>query len=239
LIKIKKQIEKEIEKTVQIPFILGASDLTGFVPQRCAHLNFGITIGLKLNDNIVDRVENGPTESYIKHYYEINSLLKEISRKVERMIKERGKDAQSINPTVSGDSLQYLNNLAGEFPHKLAATKSGLGWIGKSDLFISDRFGPRLRLITVFTDMELETGVPAEVSKCGNCTVCVEHCPAQAISGKNWKSGMKREEFFNAYECRKTGTKLTLGNTGVDDCICGICVSVCPIGKKEIKKDCS
>jgi len=33
--------------------------------------------------------------------------------------------------------------------------KAGLGWIGKNGLFISTKYGPRVRLGTILTDMEL------------------------------------------------------------------------------------
>ena len=42
---------------------------------------------------------------------------------------------------------------AGVFAHKTAATQAGLGWIGKTAQFVSARFGPAVRLTTVFLDI--------------------------------------------------------------------------------------
>jgi len=37
-----------------------------------------------------------------------------------------------------------------------AATRAGLGWIGKTGLFVSPEGGPKVRLATVFTDLDLD-----------------------------------------------------------------------------------
>jgi epoxyqueuosine reductase QueG len=49
-------------------------------------------------------------------------------------------------------------------PHKTAATRTGLGWIGRHCLLITRKFGSWIRLGTVFTDMALSSGKPIERS---------------------------------------------------------------------------
>ncbi|RKY82993.1 epoxyqueuosine reductase [candidate division KSB1 bacterium] len=228
---IRNEIENIIKSSVKTPFILGFSDLRDSVPEKYRSLFYGITVGLKLDDNVIDQIkEYGPTKEYVNLYYETNKNLKNIGLKIKDLINRKNSRAVIVGATVSGKDVGYLKNLTCEFSHKVAATRSGLGWIGKSALFISREFGARVRLITILTDTKLETGVPFKESMCNKCSVCVDRCPAGAISGKNWFSGMKREDFFNAFKCKETGTYLTKKNTGVDDCICGICVSVCPVG---------
>jgi epoxyqueuosine reductase QueG len=36
--------------------------------------------------------------------------------------------------------------------HKMVATRAGLGWIGKTDLFVSNKYGPRVRLASIRID---------------------------------------------------------------------------------------
>ena len=69
--------------------------------------------------------------------------------------------------------------------HKLAASLAGLGWIGKNCLLITPDHGPRVRWGTILTNASLEAGTPMEV-KCGECTECVEACPAQTFTGQNF-----------------------------------------------------
>ena len=61
----------------------------------------------------------------------------------------------------------------------MAATSAGLGWIGKNGLLISPDHGPRLSLATVLTDARLRPDEPIEHCLCGECMLCIEHCPSQ------------------------------------------------------------
>jgi epoxyqueuosine reductase QueG len=38
----------------------------------------------------------------------------------------------------------------------MAATRAGIGWIGKKDLLVSEKFGPRNRLASVLTNYPFE-----------------------------------------------------------------------------------
>jgi epoxyqueuosine reductase QueG len=118
----------------------------------------------------------------------------------------------------------------------MAATQAGLGWIGKTDLFISYKFGPRVRLTTIVMDQKLPfANNPVRSSECGSCNLCVNKCPAQAATGKLWNTDVKREDFFDPFKCMKKCRELTLKNFNKEVSICGICISVCPIGKKRRK----
>ena len=80
---------------------------------------------------------------------------------------------------------QSVDGLAGLFPHKKAAVRAGIGYIGKSCLFISNKFGPRVRLGTLFTDAPLETVCMEQKSLCGDCNICAKFCGAMAIKNIN------------------------------------------------------
>ena len=81
-----------------------------------------------------------------------------------------------------------------DFPHKTAANMAGLGFIGKSVLFISNEFGPRVRLATVLTDAPLNVGT---MKPCCAGNAGPARMPARAVpspdgcgpppaAGRNW-----------------------------------------------------
>ena len=89
-------------------------------------------------------------------------------------------------------------------PHKTIASLSGLGFIGKNSLLITKDFGSALCMCTVLTDAPIETeDVPIISSKCGNCQICKNICPAKAIHGKEWTPGIERELLIDVFTCKK------------------------------------
>lgn len=87
-------------------------------------------------------------------------------------------------------------------PHKKIATMSGLGWIGKNNLLITEKYGAAFSMCSVLTDMPLNT-TKAEIisSRCEKCNLCVNICPVGAIQGKEWKSGISRDEILDVHQC--------------------------------------
>ncbi len=66
---------------------------------------------------------------------------------------------------------------------KDAAVLAGLGSIGKNNLLISPRYGPRLRLRVILTDAALQTSGPIEFAPCENCPMpCHPACPQDAFA---------------------------------------------------------
>ncbi|MDR0905560.1 MAG: 4Fe-4S binding protein, partial [Oscillospiraceae bacterium] len=119
-------------------------------------------------------------------------------------------------------------------PHKTVATRAGIGWIGKSALLVTEKYGSMIRLSTVLTDAQLETAAPVDESKCGGCTVCTDACPAGAISGTLWTVGLYRDEFFDPVKCRKTARERAKQGFGGEVTICGKCIEVCPYTRRAM-----
>jgi epoxyqueuosine reductase QueG len=186
-----------------------------------------LSIGVRLSDQIMDKVINGPIKEYEVHYTEVNKQLDNISEKVATFLTSHGYKALRIPASFIED----YHSLQGRFPHKAIAVLSGLGWIGRSDLLITKDFGPRIRFATVFTNAPIEAGQPTRTSECGECQVCVKACPANAIKGTKWSLGIKRKELYDAKACYK---HLLHYKKQLGDLICGICVGVCPYGSVKI-----
>jgi epoxyqueuosine reductase QueG len=195
----------------------------GFEEAEFKKYTRAISIGLKLPDSIIDNIEDGPTLEYAQLYREANKELDRIASNLEKKLRNLNYLALAIPASKRYDQ----EKLAAIFPHKTAAILSGLGWIGKSALLISFECGPRIRLVTVLTNADLEADKPQKDSNCGTCNSCVEHCPAEAITGELWTFGDERSKIFDAYKCKKYTAKM---KKEVGETICGICIAICPYG---------
>ena len=219
-------------------YIFGFADLHGLIDAQFDGFPYGISIGKKLDDTIVDKLEFGPTVEYFDYYMQINSELEALTKLLQKDLLAIGVNSILIDPTVSTGSKEYakyLTTLTASISHKMVATRAGLGWIGKTDLFISKVFGPRLRLVSMLINQAPPfDSIPINESKCGKCSVCINICPAKAANGKLWNIYTLRDEFFDAHKCREKCGELTRQKLNIDERICGLCVFSCPIGRKKL-----
>ena len=186
-------------------------------------LKHAVSFTVPLSDAIVDGIEDKPTHTYFHHYRTVNAFIDNVSLKVGRMLAKEGFRYVPIPASQSVEGLQ------GIFSHKYAACKSGLGYVGKSGLFISSENGPRVRLGTILTDYPFKELGEVMESRCGECRLCVDACPAMAIRGEEWAPGKEREKIVDAKACsdhmKKAYQHIGRGS------VCGLCMRVCPKGK--------
>ncbi|MBA7536102.1 Epoxyqueuosine reductase [subsurface metagenome] len=217
-------------------YIFGTADLNGLIDEKFGDYQYGISVGKRLDDKIIDSIANGPTIEYYEYYNQINKELAEKAKEIKNELRKINIDSIVIEPTVSTEFMDYLKTLTVDISHKMVATRTGLGWIGKTDLFISTRFGSRLRLVSILLNKNPDIdSIPIEESRCGKCNICVEKCPAQAANGELWNIKVHRDDFFDAYKCREKCGEIAKQRLNIDIRICGLCISVCPIGKKDKK----
>lgn len=219
-------------------YVVGFADMGDLIKDHYPY-RYAVVIGKKLDDAIIDEIENGPTMVYYELYNSANNELNLITAKIARLLEQNGIPCFQIKSTVQEDDIPegFGKTLRMNFSHKMAATRSGLGWIGKTDLLVSEKFGPRIRLATVLTNYRFDNwGVPITESRCGKCDLCVVKCPGQAASGKLWNVSLDRDEFYNAFQCRDACRKLSQERLDKKISLCGICVSVCPYGKSIHKR---
>jgi epoxyqueuosine reductase QueG len=217
-------------------YMYGFANLTGLVDPKFEGFNSGISIGLKLDDQIVDSIIDGPTREYYSHYRQINKDLEQLTIDISKELNANGIESMNIEPTVSTSDLdsKYSVMLRTDLSHKMVATRAGLGWIGKTDLFISKKIGPRLRLVSILVKTTIAPkSKPVDKSRCGSCNLCVEICPAKAANGILWDITVKREDFFNPWKCREQCAEFGRSRLGADARVCGMCVAVCPVGKAK------
>lgn len=233
-----KFIEKLTEKAKDMGATkIGFSNLEGVLSNDYAHLKYGITILIRLSDEIINQIYDKPTFTYFHHYRDVNTLIDQICLRISLMIQEEGYLAMTIPASQTVNDAKEEKYRA-VFPHKKGAVHAGLGWIGKNDLFITEEYGPRVRLGTILTNMPLRDekwDVRGEIkSQCGECMRCVNICPAKAIKGANWIIGTKREELIDVDKCAEHMKKeyKDIGRGSV----CGLCIRACPRGSKIVAR---
>ena len=183
-----------------------------------------------MNPQIMASIRNGPNQAYADEYARVNNHVNELSAALAAEIKARGFRSKPLAASDRTDTI----NIKGDFPHKTAATRAGLGWVGRHCQLITRPFGSWIRLGTVFTDIELPCGPPIERNFCGRCTRCVEACPAKALKGNAWYPRLPREEILDVWACDQwKKVNYFQYHKGHN---CGICSAVCPYGLKVLKK---
>lgn len=191
---------------------------------------FAISWAIPMNPEIMSGIRNGPNQPYADEYARVNRHINALAKALSAEIRKRGSRSMPLAASVRTDPL----NIKGDFPQKTAATRAGLGWIGRHCQLVSRPFGSWIRLGTVFTDLELPSGPPAEKSLCGKCMICVEACPARALTGKAWHPGIDRGEILDVHKCdqwkKEHYFQFHKGHN------CGICSAVCPHGLKTLRK---
>jgi epoxyqueuosine reductase len=136
---------------------------------------------------------------------------------------------RSIDPEADGrpfsDSAPLLE--------KAWAAEAGIGWQGKHSIVINKKTGSYFFIGALILNIELEYDKPVTGDYCGNCRLCIEQCPTNAINEDR------------TIDARKCIANLTIENRGPipDEIIpklggrvygCDRCQEVCPWNKDAL-----
>lgn len=136
--------------------------------------------------------------------------VEEIADWLAEYIREKGYNAisqsEQSNRTFgyieSGYSDPRLEQGISAIPQKAIARLAGLGFIGKSNLLVTEEYGSAFCMCSVLTDAPL---IPEHyslvTSRCGNCKTCFEICPSKAILGNEWTQSGGREALVDVSKC--------------------------------------
>jgi len=200
--------------------LFGVADLRSFerneilLPSSTIdQLPLAISVGYHLSDAIMDDIQDHPTPLYFHHYQRINILLDTIGLIVTTSIQNLGHQAIPI----AASQLLDWQNQRGHLSHKHVAKAAGLGWIGRNNLLVTERYGARVRLVTILTNLPLVADSPL-ARDCGSCRACVTECPAGAIR--------ERQEDFDHLRCYEQ-LKVFSKTLRFSHHICGICIRAC------------
>lgn len=220
------------EKELKALLISSGADEVGFCAidkARCdmyPQYGYAVSIIRRLSRAVMQTIKTAPTMVYFQHYRATNARLDSIALDAVRFIENLGFLALPI--AASQSTPDKKEEFRGVFPHKTAAVMSGLGFIGKNGLLITEKYGSAVRLATVLTDMPLSSSEKKMSCLCGDCRLCKDACPAGAISGNEYVPGSDRSTILDAKKCSEH--MKTYKNIG-RGAVCGLCMSVCPFNK--------
>ncbi|MEI6309393.1 MAG: QueG-associated DUF1730 domain-containing protein [bacterium] len=170
--------------------------------------------------------------------YDWYGTLKERLRRIAKTLQEH----------LPGLRVKVL--VEGPLQEKRWAWRSGLGWRGRNTLLFHPTWGSRLLLGELLLGEELEASETSEqgqlkhtpVSRCGDCRLCLDACPAGALEVNQSGSILPSTPFFHlrTERCLDTLTlhqpgslpdwaRLALGRRLVG---CDVCQEVCPYNKE-------
>lgn len=195
--------------------LVGVGDVTEALTKDIIHLNRGIAIAVNRNLN-----------------RETVRILARLQGLTVAWLSSRGYRNLSIPPDSDRKTEKLITKLYKLFCHKTAATCSGLGWIGKNGLVINRHYGSRLSWATVLTNAPFHADQPMRESECGDCDLCVTHCPSRAVKGHHWSLSNPRRKLVVYEKCAalKSRRQTLEGKPN-----CGFCVTVCPYSRKARK----
>lgn len=92
-------------------YIFGTADLTGLIDKKFGEYKYGISIGKKLDDQIVNKIKNGPSLEYFEHYQSVNKEISQIAKLIQNKLKNEGINSIIIEPTISTSSKEFEKSL--------------------------------------------------------------------------------------------------------------------------------
>jgi epoxyqueuosine reductase len=114
------------------------------------------------------------------------------------------------------------------------AKKAGLGWIGKHSNLINRELGSFVFIGELIIDLELDYNKIPESDFCGDCTICIDACPTEAILDNRTLDSKKCISYLTI-ENRKEIPEEFKGRMENRAFGCDICQDVCPWNRKAIQ----
>lgn len=221
------------EKTIRNLFLSYPQVLYGFTDTSYSAytdayrsaLVFAVPYGVQLT------LETYTEEAFEKGIQDARNIVEEILPQLEKILAK-----QKVNYYIPPVAQNNETDLEAPFSFKFAAVHAGLGWIGKNDVVITQKYGPRVRLSAVLIDAPFAYGEKITKSLCPeHCRNCVDACPHQALHNVTWKIDSVRSDLIDYRLCneKRSLSVKTLGRKHA----CGLCMAACPFGT-ETKNDC-
>jgi epoxyqueuosine reductase QueG len=187
----------------------------------------GISLVLKLPKKAMQYVKDEDYEEYWSCFHSQIDILSKIALEGEDYIKNLGYNAFALTMNRNECNMKKLLSI---LPYKTIATKSGLGWIGRSALFVTPEYGSAVVLGAILTDMPLEYDEAITDSMCEECTNCQDACPVDAINPQKWNDRLNREDIIDIDACFEYIMDQYKNGLG-----CTKCMSECRLTQEYLK----
>lgn len=195
-----------------------ADDFHFEIKKTAKKLNTAISIGVSVSPAVLNSLGKRPNMLYKGHYQQINHILNDITFLISSRINEIG--AKSV--PIPASQILTWKPMRAHLSHRVIGYTAGLGWRGRNNLLVNKKYGSRVRLATVLTDLELPIDRPEDID-CGDCAACIKACPAGAIA--------EDPEKFDLEKCYSKVSEFARPEN-IGSYICGLCLKPCP-GRKE------
>ncbi len=105
------------------------------------------------------------------------------------------------------------------------AYKAGIGFFGKNNLIINEKYGSNIFLGTILTNLNIEQDCIVS-NLCGDCKKCIQSCPGKALTENNLLNSNNCYSFIT-----QKSTLTTTEEQKINKYIygCDICGLVCPL----------
>ncbi len=147
-----------------------------------------------------------------------------VSTQIEKMVANLKSNGAQFNYAISVDS--------GKISEKNWAIKAGLGNYGKNGLLLTPK-GSYFFIGLLLLDQKMDfydQNEPNSIPTCGNCTLCIDNCPTQAIV-KPYVIDAKRCLSYQTLSNKTPDYDLVKEHPWIYGC--DVCQEVCPKNKKS------
>ncbi len=102
----------------------------------------------------------------------------------------RGRDYHIVVSNYLKKICTYIENLGGKaiyfvdsnpLPERYIAYLCGIGFVGKNNMIITEKYGSYVFLGEIITDLIIDPDTPKE-QMCGACSLCLNTCPTKSIN---------------------------------------------------------
>ena len=165
-----------------------------------------------------------PEQTQVENTYKISKYA--YGMDYHFVLKDRLKDLLNFIQEEIGEVSGRAFTDSAPVLDKAWAAKSGLGWVGKHTLLLTQQRGSFYFVAELIVDLELEYDLPT-TDHCGTCTKCIDACPTQAITEPYVVDGSKCISYLTI-ELKDNIPSDFKGQ--YEDWIfgCDICQDVCP-----------
>ena len=214
---VAKKIQQIFDKVPEVKYGYTDISYSSFSEEYRSALVFAVPYEEQLN------LDSYTEERFENSILNARNKLEIILKDIEIVLKE-----ECIKYYIPPVAQQNEEDLLAVFSFKYAAVNAGLGWIGKNDVLITEKYGPRVSLSAVLVDYPFETGRKITESRCASCNRCVDICPHKALKGLNWDINALRNNLIDYHLCNQKRSAY-IEKHGRKNA-CGLCMVVCPFG---------
>ena len=177
---------------------------------------------IHLLDSVIEDLPYSRYE-YTEQFFVLNALLNSMTFRVSRFLESLGYRSHPVPAAYP----RVNKEVCGILSHRHAAVMAGLGELALNNMLTTPEYGARVRLVSIVTEAPLDPDHPLREERCKElrniCKLaCVNICPVKALTPEG---EIKKHVCLHYQEQIMPWSAAELR--------CGMCISVCPLGKKE------